>query len=233
MKKVKHIVVTRLAIKWRFKETKLSWEDWVNNSLELMDSICRPSLKNQSNKNFTLLSIVDESVKEYGNVLDNEIVLKVPTLKDNEFPKEFVVDVINNYIKEFNEYDSIILSRLDRDDAIRFDFIDNVQKHLSNKVDTYIDINNSLSYNYLTKDIYKSKKYFNTFVSPFVSVHEKINNKKIKCISLIFDHSTLSKHLKGKKVNNLYAMQVIHEYNLLNKVQGDKININLKDYGIL
>jgi len=231
MNKVKHIIVTRLALKWRFSETKLSWDDFVNESIELMTKFTRPSLKNQDNQDFTLLSIVDESVTDYGNTLENEVVLKVETEKNNGYPKKAMINAVNKYISEIQGYDSVILTRLDRDDALRFDFIDNVQNYLKDKPNNYIDLNNSITYNSRGKKAHNSKKYFNTFVSPFVSTHEKIEDDKIKCISLLVDHDQVPKYLKGRKVNDLYAMQVIHGRNLVNRIYGDNINIDLKEYG--
>jgi len=228
---VKHIIVTRLAIKWRFSETNLTWDQWVKSSISLMDRFCRSSLKNQTDQDFTLLSIVDQDINEYGNVLDNEVILKVNSV-NNEYPKSNMIDVINEYIGNLEGYDSVILTRLDRDDALRSDFIKNVKKYLQEKPDSYIDLNNSLTYDNEKSVAHNSKKYFNTFVSPFVSTHEKIINNKIKCISLLVDHNLVNKHLPGKKVNDLYAMQVIHGLNLINRLYGHPIVFNKKDYGI-
>lgn len=232
MKNVKHIVVTRLALKWRFNETNLSWDNWLNNSIFLMDNTCRLSLKNQSNQNFTLLSLVDESVNYFGSILDNEVILKVPQLNNGEYPKTKMIEVINDYVKTLNGFDSVIITRLDRDDALRYDYINNVQNYLSDKINEFVDLNNSISYDYLNDITYFSKKYYNTFVSPFVSVHEKINNNKINCISLLVDHNDVPKYLMGKKIDELYGMQIIHDNNLSNKLQGKKINVNLNEYGL-
>lgn len=228
---VKHIIVTRLALKWRFSETNLKWDDFLKESIRLMDIYTRPSLKNQNNQNFTLLSLVDETVNEYGNVLPNEIILKIPTQKNFEYPKKVMIEKVNDYINSLKDCDSVILTRLDRDDALKFDFIDKVQKYLLNNTESYIDLNNSITYDVKNKKFHDSKKYKNTFVSPFVSTHEKIKNGKIKCISLLVDHDQVHKYLKGKKVNDLYAMQVIHGRNLKNKIYGEKIEIKSKNYG--
>jgi len=233
MKKVKHIIVTRFALKWRFAETNLkNWDRWLDDSIHLMESFCRPSLKNQTNQDFTLLSIVDNSVKNYGNMLENEVILKVPTIKKNGYPKQQMINVINEYIAGLEGFDSVILTRLDRDDALRNDYIDNVQGYLSDNVESYVDLRNSISYDYDKKEAHDLKKYSSSFVSPFVSVHEAINNGKIKCISLLVDHNEVSSYLKGRKVNDLYAMQVVHQNNIGNKVRGVLIKINKTDYGI-
>jgi hypothetical protein len=47
--KIKHILVSRVAIKWRHQETGMSWEEWLNDSIKLYDKYCRPSIQNQTN----------------------------------------------------------------------------------------------------------------------------------------------------------------------------------------
>lgn len=230
MIKIKHIVITRLAIKWRFKDTKLNWGSWLEDSINLMDSFCRPSLKNQTTQDFTLLSIVDESVGECGNILDNEIILKIKS-KEGNYPRHEMIERINEYVSGLFGYDFIIISRIDRDDCFHKDFLKTVKKYLNGNSEKFVDLNHSITYSIENDVAYNSMKYYNTFVSPFVSTYEKIINNKIRCIPFMVDHNEVSKHLKGKKVNDLIAMQVIHKYNLINKIYGNPININYNDYG--
>lgn len=230
--RIKHIVVTRFAIKWRFNETKLKWKDWLDNSVQLMDTFCRPSLKNQTNQDFTLLSLVDDSVSDYGNVLNNEVIIKL-NVTDNSYPKPKIIEGVNKYIESLEDYDAVILTRLDRDDCLHYKFLEKVKRYLISGIEQYVDLNHSLTYDYNKKITHDSKKYYNTFVSPFVSTCELINNNnKIKCISLLVDHNDVPKYLKGEKINDLFAMQVIHGKNLVNRIYGEPIKINKKEYGI-
>jgi len=195
-----------------------------------MNNYCRPSLKNQSNQDFTVLSFVDESVTQFGDVLNNEVILKS---KDygNEL-KDVLIGGINQYLSTLVGYDGVIITRLDRDDCIRYDFIENVKKYLSDGVEQYVDINNSYTYDLKNNIIHDSKKYFNTFVSPFVSTYEKFESGKIKCIPFLVEHTKIPTMLPGKKVNNLFGMQVIHDHNLKNKIFGEPIKINEKEFGL-
>jgi len=227
---IKHVVVTRLALKWRFNETKLNWDSWLKNSVELMDLFCRPSLRNQTNQNFMLLSLVDESVDYFGNILENETIIKVSS-KNNEYPKQEMIQKINNYLNEFDDVDAVILTRLDRDDCLHYKFLERVWEYLKDGDEKYVDLNYSLTYDLSKKIAYNSKKYYHTFVSPFVSTCEKIKKGNLRCISLLVDHNHVPQHLNGKKVNDLFAMQVIHENNLKNKIYGERIEINMNEYG--
>jgi hypothetical protein len=228
--KIKHIVITRLALKWKFEETSLSWDNWLKYSVHLMDTYCRPSLKNQSTQDFTLLSFVDKSVENYGNVLFNEIIIKTTS-----YIRSKIIHSINVYLDTLkNEnYDYVIVSRLDRDDCLHFKFLEKVRNYFSGeKKEQYLDLNNSITFSAKDKIFYDSKKYYNTSISPFVSTYEKIINGKIKCYPMAYDHGAVGKHIPGKKVEDLLAIQVIHGNNLKNRIYGKPITINQDDYGI-
>ena len=102
MKKL-HIVITRLAVNWtNHKNFKQDWDVWVSESIQFMDKFCRPSLQNQSNKDFMLLSLVDDTITEYGNMLPNEVVLKIKADSGN-YPKEDILKNIDKYIKSISK----------------------------------------------------------------------------------------------------------------------------------
>jgi hypothetical protein len=76
MKKYKHIIVSRVGLKWYENETTLrcetlglTWDEWISDSIHLYDTYCRNSLNNQTNKDFILLSLFDESVEFFGNLI--------------------------------------------------------------------------------------------------------------------------------------------------------------------
>lgn len=222
---MKHIILCRLGIKWRYKETGLSWEEWYKNSIYLMDTFCRPSLKNQNNTNFTLLTFVDKDINYFGNILENEVILKVNKTKE-------MINSINNYLCSLDNIDSVICTRLDRDDCLRYNFIDIVQnKLLLDKIEQYVDVKYVYTFNILNGNIHKSNQY-NEKVSPFVSTYEKAINNRIKCIPFAFTHTRVSQALNGTKIDDLIVMQTIHENNLINKTHGNIININKKEFGL-
>ena len=231
--KIKHIVITRLAVNWtKHKNFKQDWGIWVDESIGYMDQLCRPSLKNQSNQNFTLLSLVDESVINFGNVLPNEKILKIKS-NGGDYPKKDILKQIDNYVKNIsNEYDAIITTRLDRDDCLHKDFIEIVQTKLKGCVkNTYVDIKNSITYDIVNDIVHDSPKY-NSMVSPFVSTFEVITNNSIQCVSMKYDHTDVNKYLSGSKMNELAVIQVITGKNMLNKMYGKPTKILKKDYGI-
>jgi len=231
--KIKHIVITRLAVNWtNHKNFKQDWNVWVDESIGFMDQLCRPSLKNQSNQDFTLLSLVDESIDDFGDVLPNENILKVQSNNGN-YPKGNILMEINKYVKSVsNEYDAIITTRLDRDDCLHKDFIDNTQTLLKNcNKNTYVDIKNSFTYDIVNNIVHSSPKYY-TMISPFVSTFEIITNNEIECISMKYDHTDVGKYISGSKTNKLSVIQVITGKNMINKMYGKPAKIEKNDYGI-
>lgn len=228
--KIKHILVSRVAVKWgkRHNEVGLSWDEWIKDSFYLYDKYCRPSLKQQTNQDFILLSLIDVGITEYGDVLNNEKIIKTSGVDI----RKTMIDGVNSYINEIkDEYDYVLLTRIDRDDCLKKDFIENLKTHIfSDDIkEKYIDLYYSYTFNVKSGEVHDSPKY-HKMVSPFVSTLEKINNGKIRCISFMVDHNAVKNHLNGKKLKNLYAMQVIHENNLKNKIMGDVVNIQLNEF---
>ena len=236
--KVKHLLISRVAVKWnhpqlgwRHEEINMLWDDWVKDSIQLYDKYCRPSLRQQTDQDFTLLSLVDENIKEFGNILENEVLIKLKS--EGDFIKR-IVNGINSYIETIkDEYEYIIVTRIDRDDCLRKDYVSNVKKGmLDGKItEKYLDLYFSYTYDVKKDIVYDSHKYYVT-VSPFVSTMERIKEGKIRCVSFIVDHNIVPTLLNGRKANNLVAIQVIHENNLRNMVVGKEIKINYNDFNL-
>jgi hypothetical protein len=233
MNDFKHLIISRVACKWYNEKGQLrceselnkSWKDWSKESIELYDKFCRKSLKNQTNKNFTILSIFDQNITDYGNILPNEVILKLNNIDD-------IKNVVREYIvnsKINNKY--ILISRIDRDDCYKNNFVDILHKKINEneiKDECYFDISKINNYNLITKS--KLIKDYINKTSPFVSTLE-YNKKNINLYSLI-GHNSVIKIIKGIDVNELNVLQIIHGNNLLNKSIGKETDFNLSDFGL-
>jgi hypothetical protein len=231
MKKgIEHIIITRVGLKKPqrvYDRLNVNWEAWLKDSIKLMDTYCRASLRNQSNQNFTLLSLFDKSVTEYGNVLHNEVILK--SEKENE--------PIKNIIRRYTEQQpckKFIITRLDRDDCLRYDFIKNVQKYLKKqKKRTYVDITHDRHYlNVQTNEFYRM---FKPRVSPFASTLEK--NKGIKTSIYPFcvgGHTNINSFCTGAKYSDIVSLTIIHDNNIRNYIADGalKAECKLQDFGL-
>lgn len=226
--KTGHLILTRLAIKWIYGGTGLSWDEWLQDSIRLMDTYCRPSLKQQTDQDFNLLTFVDESVNNFGNLLENEQIIKITNPKD-EYSFQILVDAVNQFIKAM-KYDAVIITRLDRDDCLRKDFIQNLKLHFSEEIEKYIDIRTAYTYSENHKMTYESDRYKKNFCSPFVSTYEIVKDGKIVCYPFAYMHVHVPDVITGIKVDDLFAMQIIHDHNISNDMHGEQTEINTKDY---
>jgi glycosyltransferase involved in cell wall biosynthesis len=233
-----HLVISRVAIKWnnRNHEVGLNWENWVNNSFYLYDNYCRVSLENQTNKNFRLISLVDSEIKDYGKLNKNEEILFVNDISQ-------ITSVVKNYISSLPEkYDFILMTRIDRDDVIKNNFIENLHNNVndylnnnSNITKFYFDIENVHMHSIINNISYY-KDFYKKITSPFISVIEK-NDSNLECVIYNYDHSSIKSKIDGKKYKNLEAIQIVHDHNLLNHKSIEKLNlnqaaINLNEFGI-
>jgi len=238
MKKYKHIIISRVAMKWYDENGELicksklglEWEKWLKNSISLYDTYCRPSLKNQSNKNFILLTIVDESVTEVGPVLPNEHVIRISQVSE-------LGSAIEKFITENVEERIYLLSRLDRDDCYSRDFVDTLQKKANEYLgkaeelsNFYFDVDHYSMYDPVS-NIFTTAKYGDR-TSPFTSILTDSPG-----IGIYSGHGRIKEKMIGTKVSNLEVLQIIHGENISNRVRGvaiPKISINRKllEYGI-
>lgn len=226
--KTGHLILTRLAIKWIYGGTGLSWDEWLYDSIRLMDKYCRPSLSQQIDQDFKLLTFVDNSVDYVGTMIDNEHIISITNPKE-EYPFQILVDAVNQFVRAM-KYDAVIITRLDRDDCLRKDFIHNLKQHSSEGIEKYVDIKTAYTYSENHKMTYKSDRYERNFCSPFVSTYEIVKDGKIVCYPFAYMHAQVPDVIRGVKVNDLFAMQVIHDHNLSNGMHGEQTEIDVRDY---
>lgn len=242
-KKYLHLIISRVAIKWKSKnryrneDVGLNWEDWVKNSFILYDKFCRKSLQNQSNQNFKLISLIDKSIKDVGNILPNEATVHVSEL--SQISKEVIT-----YVSSLEEkYDYILITRIDRDDVLKYNFVENLQKNVedylvNHQADKfYFDIGPNYVYSTKSNTTYY-KDYYKKVTSPFISVLER-NDNNFECVVYNYSHDFIDKKVKGNKYEDLQAIQVVHDHNILNQrylshknINANKVDINLSEYGI-
>lgn len=232
---MKHLLVSRLAIKWNHPNQKLEWNEWLLNRLDLFNNITRQSIKNQTDQDFTLLTLIDESVAFSdvdleSKLLDNEVSLIVP--QENDYPWNGITNAVKDYINSLEEpFDDVIITRIDSDDFLHEDFVHEVKNIFNTHPKlSYVDIADSLTYNIKTGCVFKSDKYIN-IISPFVSVREKTVD--FKCLAYAMEHRKIGGCLSGVKSKKVNAIQAIHNNNLINKQTGKDItaNFKFKEYG--
>lgn len=238
--KYKHLIISRVALKWYDKagetlrcesELNMTWDEWLANSIKLYSTYTRKSLAAQTNQNFTLISIVDESVEELGELLPNEVVLRVSSIAN------FINETENFIRKEFPS-DLYLLSRIDRDDCFAINYVHILQSlvrqylyNAESPESRYFDITQLNMYD-ATNNVFATRQYSKNATSPFTSVLTDFPRP-----ALYGGHGRIIQTTKGIKSDLLNVLQIIHEDNLANRVNGKILSKpeglrKLLDYGI-
>lgn len=219
------LIITRLNLQWNKPLTP----EFVNNSIRRMESINRSSLKNQSCQDFTLLTLTDETMTDYGDPLENEVIIKIPNI--GKYNHDGIIQAVMGYVENL-DCDSVITIRLDSDDALHVDFVKNLIEN-NIPVNNYADIVSGFPcYDIKTGKVYTSKKHDKRFTTQFVSFHEL--KKDFKCVVMRQTHTKIGQLYQGGHYNNLKALQFIHDENHSTKIYNEakEIKINLSDYGV-
>jgi hypothetical protein len=223
---MKNIIITRMNLQWNKQLT----DNFVSETITRMNTINRASLKNQSCQDFTLLTLTDEKMSDFGDVLENEIIIKVPSLNGG-YNHEGIIEAVKKYVSSL-DCKAVITTRLDTDDALHKHFIKNL-KNIKLAINNYADtVSGFPCLNIKTGETITSKKHPNWFTSQFVSFHENV--KGFKCVVYEHSHAKVGQHYKGFHYDELKVLQVIHGKNHSTKIytEGQKVNINLQDYGL-
>ena len=152
---MKHLVICRTATKQRnyrkiFKKISPlansendKWEHLLSRYMFRNEIFTKNTLSNQTNQNFELLCLIDKDIDEsiFYPLLTNQALIKIDPFLENKYISTY----INSFVKiTYPNEKEFIITRLDNDDLLRKDFIQNLQDLISiNKYpfDTCIDVN--------------------------------------------------------------------------------------------
>lgn len=217
-----HYLITRFNLrnpKWDVTKNKesLLTNDWMDDRMWLFENFCFPSVTAQTNKNFTWLLYFDTSTEEIyrtriSNLIEKFANVKVFYIKGMP---EFYTS-IQQYIKSQPTSKShLITSRIDNDDCIHRNFIEEVQ----NKFDRqdYVAIDVIKGYSLQIKPTFMLGKKEHLF-NPFISLIEKNVDPKT-----VWSND----HTQWKKESNIIQirdkrlwMSIIHHKNKVNEFDG-------------
>jgi len=123
--KIIHIIITRFAIgNFRNNDTT---EDYILNGFRVMKKYLLPSLENQSCKDFIWILMIGNRA--------NITYLKSLSNFNNSFQWYFVYSKdIKNFLRNITKgFDILITSRIDYDDRIYYDAVNDVRKEVNSK----------------------------------------------------------------------------------------------------
>ena len=207
--KIIHFIITRFMIEyWPLDDfqKKIYKKDYILNGIRVLNKYLFPSLENQSCKQFIWVLMLGDkadidyikSLLNFNNVFESIVIYK----KD-----------IKNYIRNrIKGYDVLITSRIDYDDRIYYDAVNDVRKAINiNKPLVLYGYNSGVHYyefnnKYYEFNIsYKNDGVMSIFIS-LITILNKVNDSYI-----IYDMGT---HIRVRnKIINSYKSFGIKELN--------------------
>lgn len=218
----KHYLITRFNLRadyWDVTKNNelLLTDEWMDNRIWLFENFCFPSVVGQTNQNFEWVLYFDTNTKD---VYKTRILNLVANHKNI---KVFFVDAMPSFMPELLRYIAqetkdipyLITTRIDNDDSVHVDFINEVQKQFNQQ--DYRAIDFIKGYSLQIEPFYilgKKEQLFN----PFISLIEKNENPK----TVFYQDHTNWKH--DKKVTLIGEkrlwLSIIHQRNKINKFNG-------------
>ena len=217
-----HFLITRFNLKnpdWDVTKNNeiLLDEKWMDERLELFSNYCFPSVINQTNKNFKWLLFFDSSTSQkyrnkIANIIDNNPQILIFYIDGMPKFQEAILEFlkINAADKEF-----LITSRIDNDDCIHKDFINEIQKQF-NKQD-FLAIDNINGYTMQVEPTFILGKKEHIF-NPFISLIERNHNPKTvwHYVHNMWKKEPRLIHLSEKRL----WLSIIHGKNKVNEFDG-------------
>ena len=218
--RTKHIVITRYALSFDGQSIN---PDWLSDRRNIFAKITIPSINLQTNKNFTWLILIDDSILETESKFLHKLISSEINVLFKPGNSPFSHDP-NYWKKMFPVIPPgfrILTTRLDSDDWVHPKFIEKIQNAAQRlKRDSAIFFPIGLNIDILKHELKILFFRNNQFASllehpthyPFQTVHK-------------LDHTELSRHGNYRMVyQNLFMWgTVLHTRNLLNKSRGVKI----------
>lgn len=234
---MKHFLITRFnlrASRWQSAKdgSPVLSEKWLKKRFELFESYCLPSVKNQSNQNFTWLVCFDINTPKLYRDKANNLSISYPNFHpifidgiDNM--KNGVIKEIENIISKKDKF--IITSRLDNDDLIHKEYIKTIQSIMEPIDLTVIDLKRGFQVT-LGEPYPQIRKIYNEF-NPYISLIESTDNFKT-----VFDKDHKlwreSKSVINYSEKELWC-EIVHGQNLLNTTNANafrKIALDKDDF---
>ena len=216
-----HYIITRFNLRRTDWKTTKNGDEvlsdvWLEERFELFDNYCFSSVKKQANQNFKWLVFFDNQTPEkYRNRIDN---YRLAFSNFHPFFVEGMESFLPSIVEEIKELDNenyIITSRLDNDDCIHKDYVETVQKQFDKQDFLAIDLIDG--YRMQVGRHVRLGKMRNLF-NPYISLIERKHNFKTVWHN---GHTYWKYEYRIVGVKNLRMwMTIIHEKNKSNTFRG-------------
>ena len=181
-KRIIHLIMTRFSIEFYNKKEfskKIYREDYILNGIRVLKNYLFPSLENQSCKDFTWILIL-------GNKANITYIKSLLNFNNSFESKVIYQKDIKNYVRKITKgFDVLITTRIDYDDRIYYDAVNDVRKAINinkpmilygyNRGVYYFELDNKYYDFYYT---FKNHGVMSIFIS-LITVLNKVNDTYI------------------------------------------------------
>lgn len=217
-----HLLVTRFNLRnpeWDVTKNneKLLTNDWMEERMWFFENFCFPTILAQTNQNFEWLLYFDITTPDKFKTRISELI------QNQHNFKVFYIDGMPQFYDELkkcisaipNKNPYLITSRIDNDDSVHKDFINEIQLQFKQQDYLVLDIIKGYSLQIRpTVMLGKKEHIFN----PFMSLIEKNDDPKT---IWYYHHNMWKKETRIKQVNHKRLwIAVIHEKNKVNNFNG-------------
>ncbi len=223
MPNLKHLVVTRLNIKFSHPKTgktedRIFKDDWIFDRLSYFKTYCLPSITNQINNNFVWLIYSDVDTKPEFKKKFEELMVGTPFHSEIRYVNNNI-DMVND-TRDFasnlceEKSDILITTRFDTDDSIHENAIQKIQESVKDNLELMrseerIAINLLYGYQLRIRPFHElvwKKNYSN----PFISMVESINDPQTV---YTYHHANLKDIKIIDVTDDFYWLQTVHNAN--------------------
>ena len=194
--KIIHLIITRFMIEfyeWNGFPKNLYNRNYINNGIRVMKKYLLPSLDSQSCKNFIWILMIGEKINK----------TKVESLINFHYSFEYKIlyqKSVDDFIKKITEnYDVLITTRIDYDDQIYYDAVNDVRKAINiDKPMILFGYNRGVYYYEYNKKYYEFERTFKndgvmSIFASLITTLKKVNDTYT--IYSLGDHTVFRKTL--------------------------------------
>lgn len=224
-----YYVLTRFNIRLWTKDKKgkpTQTEEWLKKRFELFEQYCLPSVANQSVKNFKWIVLFDSETPEVYKKKIDEYARRC-----EQFTPHYVAPAEGRYfirifqkiiLENINLGDVIITTYLDNDDALRYDYVEKVER-LAGQVRNRTFISFKYGIQYFTElNIATRVAYRNNHFLSFIEKYEE--NVRLRTVMGYGSHINVGRY-KGTEALFVETpesekwVELVHDTNMDNDVR--------------
>lgn len=215
--KIHHVILTRFNLPTAGVESLIrAKEGWLRDRQVLFEKYCLPSVKSQTNQNFSWIIYFDTQSPDWLKQRAAELSASgifIPIYRDEVSREDLVSDVRSTRSPEQN---ILLTTNLDNDDGLSVDFIERLQASIVDETRTALYIPMGLIQH--GSNLYLRQDPDNAFCS----VSESWINPQTCWVDW---HNLLNQHMPVQELTGGPGwLQVVHTGNVSNRVRGRRVS---------